>query len=532
MRGAAVLLSAAASATACSTVGVRTASGVLAAHTNDGGGDVAGNLIRVAARDWSPNATRPVAHGSIPQVSHTFAYFTKPGGYAAMNEKGVGLAESTCSGKLAPGSGMLTIVDLSALVLERTSSAREAVLTAGDLAETHGYADNAESLLVADATELYIFHILPDDTGSGAVWAAQKVADNHTAAVMNAFTIRELDFADANVYLHSKTIKEVATRTGLWSGSGPFDFTSIFSAEEGVKYACGRRMWEAYRMLAPDVKLPAEYGSLVRDRPYPATVPVTGNVTRSSVFAVMRSHYEGTPYDLTQGLAAGPFSSPERWAGGPAEAELGGHWERPISTYRSIVGYVLDLKAAVPSSVGSVLWFAPHAQATSVYTPFAAGVGLVPESFQNASLDTVVRGNAWWGSRYTFNLCQMRWRDMIKDVNQMQEELESVSAALVHACEAHANDTKTLTARYVANADAVVREQWRLVDVLMARYADGYCRGCKGLPHSPGYPTWWLEAVNFTKKPLSAASAIRQCVAKCSKIAGTYGADCVDRCIQ
>ena len=78
-------------ARACTTLvagRLATADGsVLAAHSNDGDGGTAGNLRRVPPADWPAGAQRKVqGGGSIPQVNHTHAYFTKVGGYAAMNE--------------------------------------------------------------------------------------------------------------------------------------------------------------------------------------------------------------------------------------------------------------------------------------------------------------------------------------------------------------------------------------------------------------------------------------------------------------
>ena len=122
---------------------------VFLGHTNDGDGGVAGNLEIVFRQEHDLPSRRPVSGGHIPQVRETYKYLTKVGGYAALNEYQVGLAESTCVSKLAGNSsGILNIVDLSELAMERSKTARDAIITMGNLAETYGYNDNGESLFV------------------------------------------------------------------------------------------------------------------------------------------------------------------------------------------------------------------------------------------------------------------------------------------------------------------------------------------------------------------------------------------------
>lgn len=39
---------------------------------------------------------------------------------------------------------------------------------------------------------------------------------------------------------------------------------------------------------------------------------------------INRDHYEGTKYDMTKGLAAGPYHAPIRYDGGEGEKEVNG----------------------------------------------------------------------------------------------------------------------------------------------------------------------------------------------------------------
>src|SRR3569623_1808369 len=65
--------------------------------------------------------------------------------------------------------------------------------------------------------------------GASAVWVAQRVPDDHIAVVANGFTIRGIDINDADNYMASKNIFEVARRAKLWDPNhGPFDFQQVY----------------------------------------------------------------------------------------------------------------------------------------------------------------------------------------------------------------------------------------------------------------------------------------------------------------
>ncbi len=55
---------------------------------------------------------------------------------------------------------------------------------------------------------------------------------------------------------------------------------------------------------------------------------------------LLRDYYQGTPYDMTHGLGAGPFQAPVRWDS-PIKNIQGG-WERPFSMYRTLFSFVLQ----------------------------------------------------------------------------------------------------------------------------------------------------------------------------------------------
>ena len=511
------------SASACSTlVAGRLATddgSVMVAHSNDGDGGTAGNLKIVPSADHALPATR--GPGPVAQVAHTYAYFTKVGGYASTNEHQVALAESTCvavfRGNRSAGAA-LNIVDLSELGLERANSSRAAVQVMGDLAVRYGYYDAGESLLVADPVEAFVFHVLPDDTGAAAVWVAQRVPDDHVGVVANSFTVREVDFDDAHNFLASPNMRDVARRAGRWGDGVPLDFTRVFAgAEPGHRYSAGHRMWSGLRHLgdpAAHAALPLHYNEYVSEAPYPTTLRARpGGVSLAALTATMRDYYANTTLDMTAGMAAGAFGTPDRWAAGAGEAALGaGSWERTIAISRTIVSYVVQCRRWLPDEVGGVLWLSFHAAHTSFYVPFPVGMAAanspLPPGVTTNAVGSVGRGVAGWqAARFVFNTCQLRFADMITHVAAAQEKWEGAGRNLTARNAADwvsgAAGIAEVAKRTSAHATAVVAAWWELADSLMLAYADGYCNGCGRGPRHLGYPRWWLASkeVNYTGGP-------------------------------
>jgi len=316
--------------------------------------------------------------GFVPeQQGETFAYLEDT--YGAVNERQVGIGESTCSGVFGAvplgmpnGTALLSVDQLTQIAMERASTAESAVRLMGSLAERYGFygagqfEGTAESLAVSDADEVWIFHILPDPTGRSAIWAAQRVPSDGFAVLANMFVIRQVDPSDTRNFLMSDSVHRVAQDYGWWNSSGGelLDFTKIYSdGEYAHKYYSvrtivdavggltgfveasymlsmvtfvtklfyqGRRMWGAYHLACPSKQFPSEYKDLQSDPVYPVWAVPDKPISQQDLFRYHRYTYQNTQFDLgaAGNLAAGPFGSPDRWKAGVGETQVNGNWVR------------------------------------------------------------------------------------------------------------------------------------------------------------------------------------------------------------
>lgn len=239
----------------------------------------------------------------IPQPD-TYAYLEET--YGALNEHGLAIGESTCSGVFGAlplsqnGTALFSIDELTHIAMEQTRTAREAILLMGSLAEEYGFygagefEGTAESLGVTDLNEAWIFHILPDPTGSSAIWAAQKIPSHSVAVLANMFVIRQVDPDDDENFLCSKLVHEIALEYQWWDPSeGLLDFTKVYSdGEYAHKYYSGRRMWGGYRLMGRN--FPDDYVDLQSDPVYPVFAVPAKPISEQDLFRFHRDYYEGT----------------------------------------------------------------------------------------------------------------------------------------------------------------------------------------------------------------------------------------------
>jgi dipeptidase len=221
--------------------------------------------------------------------------------------------------------------------------------------------------------------------------------------------------------------------------------------------------------------------------------------------ALMRDHYEGTPYDMTKGIDAGPYGDPNRWR--PISWKVDDEkysWERPISTQQTGFSFVSQSRSWLPDTIGGVYWYGLDDTYTSCYVPLYVGIDRLPQSFTLGSINEFSWDSAWWVFNFVANIANLKYSYMIQDILAVQHELEThflamqpvvEQTALVLAETDPALMREYITQYSVSQAEEAVRRWKELGEFLLTRYNDGYVAGDEDQPVERGYPEGWLREV-------------------------------------
>lgn len=249
---------------------------------------------------------------------------------------------------------------LRRVLAEQAVSARTAVLMAGRLIERFGYADSGRTLCIADSKEAWVLHMI-----RGRRWIARRVPDNQVAVVPNAYTIRDIDLSDKDNCLGSADLVDHARREGWFNPEQDkvFDFAAAYSriplARSRGNYLRQRR---AIQLLGGDSKSP--------DPEYPFAFAPRRKIRVSDLFALLRDHYEDTPWDLTDNYRRGSPNNTKN---------------RTIctdSTQYSLVaelGRNLAFTDTVPPILRSRIWLALRRPDSNAFAPWYPGIAF-PET--------------------------------------------------------------------------------------------------------------------------------------------------------
>lgn len=494
----------------------------------------------VPAADWPAGSMRPVlkntdkdeyyqlqapitSPGSIPQVPHTYAYVNST--YSFMNEKQVGMGETTISGRreLNNPNGWFDHVELMRLALERASTAREAVQIMGTFAEKYGYCVTGECLTVIDPNEVWFFEIFgpgalwePGSGKPGAVWAAVRIPDGEIGVSANRSRIGAIDINDTENVMASPNIFSLAEELGLWDLASGKEF-KVYETYGGNSTSLGsrRREWRVLSLLAPSLNLDpwAER--------YPFSVKPDKKVTVQDIMAISRDHYEGTPFDVTTNFLAGPFGNPSPY-GQPSSARPQGSSgaERTISIQGCNYHTVVVARKWLPDWIGGMTWFGYASPNTTCYTPIYCGSLSLPKSFdtgmRGGQYDFFSKASAWWAFNFIDNFVCQAYNLMIKDVNAVKEAIEgeffavqpAIESTAVKLYEADPKLAQTFITNYTMTcANRVVDAYYDLCSKLITRYQDGRIFGDYPVykMQSITLPDWWLKNTDYGRSTIPPA---------------------------
>jgi len=447
---------------------------------------------RVACDSFKMPTYKHIPIGEIPQVKHTYQYLNTA--YPSLNEKQLAIGESTFGGReeLQSDSGLIDCQRLCKLMLERTSSARDAIRLAGDLLQEYGWNDYGECLTIADKKEVWHLEVVGPGKGkTGAVWAAQRVPDNHISVNANASTIKEIDLSNQDYFMASDNIYTVAEANGWWSEGEPFRFCYVYAPESRTSLAARRREWRVFDLAAPSLGLDPNAEN------YPFSVQPDEKITLSMLVDMFSDYYEHTPFDMTKNLTVAddsgrviisPLANPHMPYDMNKLLDINGGWgwrgERTIARWYTMYGTIIQCRDWLPDEVGGVVWLAQDNIASSIYIPVYCNNTSLPESYKVKARQTgYSRESVWWAFNRLDTLAAQRWGDMHKDIDEVwipwqkelfekQEEIDKKAQELLEKDREEAIEYLTNYTNEWGNK--VVEKAWKLGDNLWTKYDEKF----------------------------------------------------------
>lgn len=391
-----------------------------------------GMLTHTPAADHAPGTVRKVVEwdtgkplGSIPQIPHTYNVVGN------INEHQVAIGESTWGGheELTDTTGN-SVIDYGSLIqiaLERSKTAREAIQVMADLVDKYGYASSGESFSIADKNEVWVMEMIGKGAEKGAVWIAVRIPDDAISGHANEPRIRKVNMKDKQNVMHSKDVVSFARKRGYFNGKDEdFSFADAYSTHDtGTRRGCDARVWSYFRRFKPETDKYYAWCSGESDEPMPLYIVPDRKVSLKEMQESMRDHFEGTPFEMTSDIGAGPNHVPYRWR--PMDYEVDGKEycnERAIATQQTGWSFVSQSRADLPDPVGGVLWFGTDDTNTSVYMPFYCSMTEIPAQLAEGDINTFSFDSNFWMTNWVANQAYNRYDLMIPDIRKVQGALE------------------------------------------------------------------------------------------------------------
>lgn len=474
-------------------------------------------LFIVPEADWPEGSMRSVvkdAHGyegdgqvigEIPQVPHTFRYFFSR--YSFMNEKGVAIAESTNSVQVTDersekvkqimvkdAVGMMDAWILQDIMLERASTAREAVEIMGKLVEEYGWFDAGETMPLTDGNEVWIAEFY-----GNKIWAAWRMPDDHIFVGANRARLRHLDLTDKENVMYCPDLVEYAVKNGFIAEKdvNMKDFSPADVYYPSTELYATRREWRVLSLAAPDsFKLgPDEYD-------YPMSVKPDKKLGVHDILLIKGDWYEGTPFDLSKGIQAGPWGNPIRFANS-SKKNPDASWERSVNMMRTAYVHIAQVRGDLPAEVRGISWYGYGAPDTTYITPLWPLMSKLPPLYGIGDrYHDYDPKSGWWVNTRVQEIAGLRYQDARKEIHAARDaklkplymQTRMIQDKAAEMLKAGDKDGAVSLITDFAFAHAVDwNQRWlALGDRLLSKYALGYT-DVKTTP----YPEEWNEIVGY-----------------------------------
>jgi dipeptidase len=311
----------------------------------------------------------------------------------------------------------------------------------------------SETLVIADTQEAWVLEIFvvgnewtPESEKPGALWAAQRLPDDHVLVIPNWSIIKQIDINDTANFRASINYMQEAIDRGWFDPESGQDFVWQDIYAPIPREWATSRFWLLYATIAPNLKDwpdrfttdpfkgDDQYTQFVEPISiYPFSAKPEKKISVQDVMALQRSTFSGTIYDKENAPAwyypgtdgkmkksdyATPFPTEE------TRKLLKINRRRNVARARGEYGMIAQLRDWLPDAVGGIYWFYVDNAFTSAYVPMYAGVTDVAECYKNYDKENFSENSMRWVVDFVDNLLYLRWQEAVKDLRAVRDPME------------------------------------------------------------------------------------------------------------
>lgn len=452
-----------------------------------------------------------------------------------MNEFQVAIGETTYGGRKELESQAGAIMDYGSLIyiaLQRSKSAREAIKIIAELMEEYGYYSSGESFSIADKDEVWIMELIGKGEGEkGAVWVALRIPDGYVSAHANQARITTFPIANGKTSITSKDMKKIFNkeveciyshdvisfaRSKKWFDGKDKDFSfsdTYAPVDFGAARFCEMRVWAFFRQINSNMEQYKDYaaGHNLKNR-MPLWIKPDKKISALDLMNYMRDYLQGTEFDMSKDIGAGPFACPYRWR--PLTFKVDGETyvnERATVTQQTGFSFVSQSRSWLPDAIGGIIWFGVDDAGSCVYAPMYSSMTRAPETFAvgNGKMMEFSWNSAFWIFNLVSNFAYTRYNVIHPEIFEKQQTMEqkyvqTVSETDRKALDIHAKDpnkTVEFLTDFSVNTGNMLVSEWKsFFEYLFLKYMDGNIKTAvpgqqNPTVKQPGYGEEWNRRI-------------------------------------